>query len=243
MQDRVYERNPAPAGPGSKVTDVTKPVTKNRKAAAARNAIVPTLFAVGGSMAVGSAGALELGDIEVASALGEPLRASIAFALGPNEELQKYCVSISGSASSSGVPTVANPRIDIGDGRITVTSRRAIREPIVSTRLTVNCPYTPHFTREYTMFLSPPGLETRNPAPAAQRPQQPAPATSRASDRVMATGTQATAPRPPAEPIQQGSQYRVQAGDYPASRSASRIDRSDFGRQSTRCSRPIRMHS
>ena len=180
-----------------------------------RNTLVPTLFAVGGSMAAGSAGAIELGDIDVESSLGEPLRASIAFALGPNEELQKYCVSASGAASSSGVPTVPNPQIEIGDGRITVTSRRAIREPIVSTRLTVNCPYTPHIIREYTMFLSPAGLETRSPAPVAERPQQSAAATlqTNSSARAATRSTPAATPGPGTVPIQQGSEYRVQPGD------------------------------
>ena len=196
------------------MTDVSNPAFKNRNTVAApRKSFFPTLFAVGGSIAAAPAAALELGDIEVESSLGEPLRASIAFALGPNEALQKYCVSMSNAATSSGFPGVPNARVDIGDGRITVTSRRAVREPIVSTRLTVNCPYTPHFTREYTMFLSPPGLENRSPAPAAERPQAVAPAASRDSRRAAAASTAAVSPRPPAPAIAQGSQYRVQPGD------------------------------
>ncbi len=161
-------------------------------------------------MAAGSAAALELGEIQVESSLGQPLRASIAYALGPNEELQNYCVSMSGAASSSGLPTISGARIEIGDGLITLTSRQPIREPMVSTRLTVNCPYTPNITREYTMFLSPPGLET---AATARRTQQSAPSTPAANPVRPQPARPTVATRPPAPAIEQGSSYRVQPGE------------------------------
>ena len=190
----------------TKVIDVTKPRTKANRPAA-KNAIIPALVAVGGSMAAAPANALELGEIQVESSLGEPLRASIAFALGPNEELQKYCVSTSGAPSTSGMPTISGARVDIGDGVITLTSQHAIREPIDSTRLTVNCPYTPNFTREYTMFLSPPGLENTVTASSAQQQAASAPAARATAQRP------ARPPAPAPRDIQQGTSYRVQPGE------------------------------
>ncbi|MDJ0916908.1 MAG: LysM peptidoglycan-binding domain-containing protein [Woeseiaceae bacterium] len=188
---------------------MTKPRSKASRTAK-KNALFPALFAVGGSMAAGSAAALELGDIEVESSLGQPLRASIAFALGPNEELQNYCVSVSGAASSSGLPTISGARVVIGDGRIMLTSRQAIREPMVSTRLTVNCPYTPNITREYTMFLSPPGLLANA---AAANVQQQAPSAPPVVTPRPQPARPAAAAAPPAPAIPQGTSYRVQPGE------------------------------
>ena len=45
----------------------------------AGKAALPALVAAGGGLAVGSAAALELGELQVQSTLGQPLRASIAY--------------------------------------------------------------------------------------------------------------------------------------------------------------------
>jgi hypothetical protein len=65
------------------------------------------LVAVGGSLAGLPANALELGDLTVQSRLGQPLRASIAFALAPNEQLTDSCVTLGAGASASGLPGVS----------------------------------------------------------------------------------------------------------------------------------------
>ena len=62
------------------------------------------LVALGGGLAAGPAAALELGDLTVHSNLGQPLRASIAYALAPNEMLSNTCVSVNGAGSTGGLP-------------------------------------------------------------------------------------------------------------------------------------------
>ena len=71
--------------------------------------ILPTLLAVGGAcgFVAGSASALELGDIKVESKLGQPLSASIAYALNPNEQLADYCIFLQPGVMSSGIPSIS----------------------------------------------------------------------------------------------------------------------------------------
>lgn len=59
------------------------------------------LFAVGSSLVAGPAAAIELGEATVQSQLGQPLRASIAFALAPKEKLAEYCISLGLGQSST----------------------------------------------------------------------------------------------------------------------------------------------
>ena len=51
------------------------------------NKIKSALVVVGGTIAAAPASALELGEIRIHSSLGQPLRASISYTLGPNEAL------------------------------------------------------------------------------------------------------------------------------------------------------------
>ena len=60
-----------------------------------RRAVLPALVAVGGSLASIPAAAFQLGDIVVHSKIGQPLHASIVYALGPNEIVESYCVRYS----------------------------------------------------------------------------------------------------------------------------------------------------
>ncbi len=53
--------------------------------------LLPAVLAAGTVIGAAPASALELGELQVESTLGEPLRASIAYALAPNEELAPYC--------------------------------------------------------------------------------------------------------------------------------------------------------
>ncbi|MEM9688254.1 MAG: hypothetical protein AAF917_02130 [Pseudomonadota bacterium] len=170
-------------------------------------AVWPAVVAVGGSVAAAPAAAVQLGDIQVQSTLGQPLRASIAYALSPNEILESYCVSVSRTPSSSGLPTVGDARVSVSDGVITLTGNQPVREPMVALRLSINCPYAANLTREFMMFLDPvslavpPARESRAAATVAA----PAPVTREAPP----------SPRAPArsEPIVQGARYRVQPGE------------------------------
>jgi hypothetical protein len=98
---------------------------------------------VGGAcgFVAGSASALELGDIKVESKLGQPLSASIAYALNPNEQLADYCIFLQPGAMASGIPSISKARVSVSGGSIILTGSTPMREPALGPRLRINCPY------------------------------------------------------------------------------------------------------
>ena len=188
---------------------------------AGSKSLVPALVAVGGSLAALPAAALELGEVQVNSSLGQPLRASIAYALGPNEAISSSCVSLGAAASRGGLPSVTRGRISVANGVISVASRAVINEPLMSMRVNVSCPYTPQLSRDYMLFVDPaqPAIAVESsanqaaPEPVATRPDV-APAVVR---------------RPVARtPIANAANYRVQPGDS-LSQIAQRIENRPIG--------------
>lgn len=178
----------------------------NARSDARPKTLIPTLVAVGGSLAGLPVHALELGEIQVSSSLGQPLRASIAYALAPNEALSDSCVSLQRATIGSDLPILSKAAISITGGVISIASTTIIREPLLSMRLNIRCPYTPALSRDYMLFIDPakPVSETVA-APAAvvtsnRRTAAPAPAAIR---RRTATP----------QPIGDVSRYRVQPGD------------------------------
>ena len=153
-------------------------IANNAKDRAATRSLLP-LVAIGGGLAAAPASALELGDLTVQSNLGQPLRASIAYALAPNEMLSDTCVSVSPGRSTSGLPGIGSNTIRITERAILISGRSAIREPMLATRVTINCPYTPNLSREYMLLVDPAGVEltpAAAAAPTAAAPVEAAPA-------------------------------------------------------------------
>ena len=175
--------------------------------------VIPALVIAGG---INSAQALELGDIEVQSRLGQPLRASIAYALAPNEQLADYCVSLARTADAGGVPGLSRAAISVSQGRITITGDAPVTEPLLSARLSVSCPYTAQITREYTLFVDPSDVPAETRLAAA--PQAAPTTTLPASTTTLPAPARADV-APPArvmaadEPVATGSSYRVVTGD------------------------------
>ena len=166
------------------------------------------LVALGGGLAAGPAAALELGDLTVQSHLGQPLRASIAYALAPNEMLSDTCVSVSAGQSTSGLPAIGGNSVRITQRAIVITGSTAIREPMLGTRVTVNCPFTPNLSREYMLFV--------DPAPVAEAHAAAAPVARPEAAPVTRPVPQAPASRrAPVDttPIGQATRYQVQPGD------------------------------
>ena len=164
---------------------------------------LPALVAAGGGLAIGSAAALELGELQVQSTLGQPLRASIAYALSPNEIIDDRCVSV--RAGGRDLPGLQNASIRVSKGVISITGGSPVMEPMLSANIVVDCPYSAHVSRNYMLFIDPqerPAVAARQPAVAAV----PANAPARRA---------APAPRPAqaATPIATESRYRVQPGD------------------------------
>ncbi|MGI9260898.1 MAG: type IV pilus assembly protein FimV [Woeseiaceae bacterium] len=202
--------------------------------------LLPALVAVGGacSLAVTPAAALELGEIRINSALGQPLRASIAYALNPNEQLSNYCIFLRPGGSGNGMPVLDQARISVTDSAIIVSGNTPVREPILSMQLAVDCPYTPHLLREYTFMIDPanPSFVERAARTATARPlaQQPAitqrPVTNQPAPVAVTDRRDSVASRPQldASPISASSTYRVQPGDT-VSTIVARIDDRDIG--------------
>ncbi len=179
------------------------------------SARISALVAMSGGLATLPAAALELGEAQVNSSLGQPLRASIAYALAPNEQLFGSCVSLQGGQPQSDLPVVSAARITVADGVISIVGDSVIRDPLVSMRVNVRCPYTANLSREYMLFLDPADMPRQ---PSASTDLITAPATASAPP-VTAAAT--TPPAPAAqrgataniEPITGGSRHRVQPGE------------------------------
>lgn len=208
---------------------MSRPTSKSNRT----NRKLPTLIAVGGGLAALPAAAVELGDLTIHSRLGQPLRASIAYALAPNEQLSDYCVSLRPASSVGGLPNVGRATISVADGLISLTGNHAIREPMVSAHVMVDCPYTANISREYMLFVDPvtpayqqteitqPTGVARQIAPQDSVAHQPAArsAVAKAAAQPRPTVRQATV----SKDISKATRYRVQPGDS-LSRIVQRIE-------------------
>jgi hypothetical protein len=157
--------------------------------------------------------ALELGDLTVQSTLGQPLRASIAYALAPNEMLSDLCVSVGGGQSTSGLPGIGPNTVRITDSAILIRGQALVREPMLGTRVTINCPYTPNLSREYMLFVDPVGItdaqatSVSEPAAAAATAAPVAATPARQSPRSTRTAPVNNTP------IGQSTRHQVQVGE------------------------------
>jgi|GEM_PF-882699 len=188
----------------------------------AAKALLPALAVVGGSLVALPAHALELGDLQVHSSLGQPLRASIAYALAPNEIVSDTCVSVQQVMSADRLPSVGKASLIVTNGVIAITGSRVVQEPLMSMRVTVDCPYTPHISREYTLFVDPVAFQ---PATDAQPAPQPQAAAAPVPARHNAPAARAAARH---APIGAATRYRVRVGDS-LSEIAARIENRPVG--------------
>jgi hypothetical protein len=166
-------------------------------------AALPALIAAGGGLAMGSAAGLELGELQVQSTLGQPLRASIAYALSPNEILEDHCVAI--RAGGRDLPGLRNASVRVSKGVISITGTSPVIEPMLSANLVVDCPYSAHVSRSYLLFINP----QDRPLAVARTSFAAAGATAAPVNR------RTVAPRAavPTTPIAPDSRYLVQRGD------------------------------
>ena len=197
--------------------------------------LLPTLMAVGGAASVfaSPASALELGQLQLESTLGQPLRASIAYALNSHEELYDFCVFLNKGVVANGLPTLTKAQVSITDSHILLSGAVPIREPLLSMRLTVDCPYTATLARDYMLMINPPQVAVAAQDAATAVTVTSAPPTHMAPSVTTATqnrpGQRPTQARVADEsPIQIGIDYRVQIGDS-LSGIASRIENRPMG--------------
>lgn len=194
--------------------------------------------AVAALLAQPPAHALSLGQVELLSHLGEPLRAEIPLGLAPGERVLPGCIRVATDATAgarAGIPYDARLRIT-GSGasqRLVIDGRLPLREPIVDLAVSVNCPGTPVFERDYLLMLTPAAVAAqRSPSATAQLSEPPAaalqtPAASSAPTSASAPGQAGTTPRSTTRaaastpragqstgaPLRGGEAYRVAPGD------------------------------
>ncbi|HEY9150533.1 MAG: hypothetical protein OQL11_05275 [Gammaproteobacteria bacterium] len=152
-------------------------------------------MAMWGALAAQSALALGLGDIELKSALNQPLRAEVQLLSVTEKELQELRVALASAEifQQAGIDRpsfLSNIRFEPvrkpdGSAVIQLTSREAVREPFLDFMLEVVWA-NGKLVRAYTVLVDPP-VTMPAPAPTAQLPVTRAPAP---------TPARATAPRP-----------------------------------------------
>jgi hypothetical protein len=187
---------------------VKKTASRNNLA----NRGIPALIAVGSSLAALPASALELGELSIQSRLGQPLRASIAYALAPNEQLSDYCVTLRPGPSLSGLPGFGTATVSVSSGVILLTGKTPVRDPMISAHVLVNCPYSANLSREYLLFFDPlisvkPATVTVQSTPQAE----PVAVTPTAIERPVVAAT--TVAKPVQKDIGTTTSYQVQVGE------------------------------
>ena len=219
----------------SKAKDIKRESMRCSSNRRASTSLLPALLAVGGVASVFAtpASALELGELQIESTLGQPLRASIAYALNPHEELYDFCVFLNRGVVSNGLPTVTKAQVSVTDNRILLNGAIPVKEPLLSMRLTVDCPYTASLARDYMLMINPPQLPeavqkvAATPGATVAPALQPQPITASAT-RSSPNPRTTVARAPDESPIRIGNDYRVQVGDS-LSAIASRIESRPVG--------------
>ncbi|MEX0976100.1 MAG: hypothetical protein WDZ50_03270 [Woeseia sp.] len=191
--------------------------------------MLPALLALGGGygFVADNAAALELGQISVQSTLGQPLRASIAYALGPNESIHSSCIFLRPAIASRGLPEIRNAMVNVSNSAIHLTGSTAVREPLLTLQLVVDCPYSANLSREYALFVEPSARSQAAPVVATTGPTVRNVDTVSLQDVVPAAQRTARTATTSAAPIRGESRYQVQSGDS-LSGIASRISDRDI---------------
>jgi len=210
---------------------------KNRSAKQKSHSFLPALVAVSGAcgLAATPVNALELGDVRIESTLGQPLRASIAYALNPNEQLFDFCIYLRPGAVDAAIPTISRARVTITNNTIILTGNTPIKDPLLSMQVAVDCPYTPNLSRQYTMIVDPVLHDATTRFAAVSKTNSPVAPTQRTASTVQQPRAAAVPARTPTNetkldesPIAAETEYLVQVGDS-ISGIASRIENRTIG--------------
>jgi pilus assembly protein FimV len=179
-------------------------------------------LALGSSQLMAQGGALDLGQIQVKSALGQPLLAEIPVHSSHPADLRNLKVQLA-SGEDFARAGIAGGRttlplefkvVDLGNGNqvIRITSSTAVDDPYLDLLLQVDGA-AGKSVREYTLLLDPPGMAGGTPAytqaPAAA--SRPAPVQRAASSQVPSSAP-APAPAPRASTAANGNYGPVQRG-------------------------------
>ena len=199
-----------PTGSGRSQVTVIGPV--------ARSAVVGSIALL--ALAPGAATAVGLGEALPASALGEPLRATVPMRLAAGEVARPGCVTTplrQGSDLRS--PPTTRVRTPQATGpallELEVTSRQPLYEPLYELTLQVDCPGLPKIMRHYVLMLDLPGLSlpASNTLGVAGSSGVPDSADTRNDAPTRSGSRRAASLAASREPIPAGRTYRVREGD------------------------------
>jgi len=187
--------------------------------------VVLKLFGIAAALMLSTtASAVGLGGINVASALGQTLKADIVLVDISKNEISSMVVGLASpdAYKNSGLeyPYGNKFKLEIlnrpdGQPYIKVSSAQPVNDPFVSLLVQLTWP-AGQLSREYTFLLDPPGYQPTQPAPVQVQAvppvvQAPAQAATTAASAVSEPEALATSPAVPAEPataapVQQAAQ-------------------------------------
>lgn len=103
--------------------------------------------------------ALSIQNLQLNSALGEPLDAIIHIVAAPGELLTASCIAIRPGADDA-IPALRGVKLslspNLSPGTIRLTSRLPMREPMSEMIVQVDCPGAPRISRSFLVMLDPP---------------------------------------------------------------------------------------
>jgi pilus assembly protein FimV len=167
---------------------------------------------------------LGLGDIELRSALNEPMNAEIALLSPSADEIGSLQVSLASAATFERYgldrPSfLSSLRFSVDDSGaspvIRITSTQAIAEPFVTILVEAVWPRG-RLLREYTVLLDPPVFaapEASRPAPAPRAAAAPAPRRETSSGTIQRAPARTAAPAVTPRSIPTGGTYTVRRND------------------------------
>ncbi|WP_266181540.1 FimV/HubP family polar landmark protein [Dyella humicola] len=178
-------------------------------------------LALGSSQAM----ALELGQIQVKSALGQPLLAEIPVNPESPAELQNLTARLASAQDAASAGVAAGPTIPLefavvnganGKKVIRITSSAPVNDPYLDLLVEVNNGAGKSL-REFTILLDPPNSAasvpaTHAPVQASPKPSRHATASAPAAASTQSTAAAAPAPAPEAKPAKPAPAPRVAAG-------------------------------
>ncbi len=159
--------------------------------------------------------ALSVGELNVTSSLGQPLRAWVEIATAPGETLNTRCMRLS-SPTGAGMPGISGLEMTATITSTTTTLRFAgkssLREPMSEIVFSIDCNGAPSLTRSFLVMLDPPSAFDSAPLTATARQASTESATEVAA--VAARPRRAVRQnRPTRGSVAPGSAYVVQPGD------------------------------
>jgi len=179
------------------------------------------------AMNPGKVDALNLGPIDIRSAVGQPLRAVVPVIVDKGEVLSNACIATSTERTGLVAPdniVIDSPAVSgPGEYQIQITTPNPLHEPMYEVSLVVDCPRIPLLVRHYVVMLDLP--DTLNPVSAVETDAPAQTATVPALRPALPDDapSKPLAPRPTANRLREfrgdektiaaGRQYRVRKGD------------------------------